>query len=294
MKEPARLFSEGGRLAEAIDRARQQTPDATSMSNIASGLSLHGVDVAAPSPAAPPPEAPAPTTPSTAKPGWSASTKVGLGIGGLVALGLIGGLLAETPLVVSGEGAAARDGSVRAAASQTLEPKAAPAPASSPRDAVVPAAQPLEATANAEPSPAPDVPSGNAAPSTAAALPDADAPSATRGAREAAAARSHERGTPSEPNQVEAPLANPETEISLLKRARETLANNPGTSFALAEEHRKTYARGRLGQEREVIAITALMRLGRPSAAHERAEQFKRTYPGSAYLGQIERVVSSR
>jgi hypothetical protein len=158
---------------------------------------------------------------------------------------------------------------------------------------VAPAAKKPEAPANAEPSPAPDAPNGNAAPSHAEALPGADSPSSTRGAREAApTARSHERGAPSESTQVEVPLANPETEISLLKRARETLARNPGTSFALAEEHRKTYARGRLGQEREVIAITALMRLGRPSAARERAEQFKRTYPGSAYLGQIERVVS--
>ena len=60
---------------------------------------------------------------------------------------------------------------------------------------------------------------------------------------------------------------------------------------AIAEQHRRDYTKPQLGQEREVIAITALMRMGMPTSAQKRAEQFKRTYPRSAYLGQIERIV---
>jgi hypothetical protein len=84
-----------------------------------------------------------------------------------------------------------------------------------------------------------------------------------------------------------------EPEIALLKRAREALARNPGTALALAEQHREGYPKGRLGQEREVIAVTALMRMGLPTSAKERAERFKRAYPGSAYISQLDRIVGT-
>lgn len=303
MKEPTRLFSEGGRLAEAIGRARQHTPDAASMRKIASGLSLHGIDVqtpsvpepsqAAPTPAAPSPGTPLPVTPDAAKAGWSATTKAGLGIGGLVAVGLISGLLAQSPSVISDGSPEARDASIAVAAVQAPEAKAAPASASSPRGEAAPAAEVLEPAAIAEPSPAASVPAAHAQASGQVSGANAAGGEEPRNSGDTSPARrAHDRAKANEPSEVEAPLVNPETEISLLKRARETLAKNPGTSFSLAEEHRKTYAHGRLGQEREVIAITALMRLGRPTAARERADQFKRAYPRSAYLGQIERVVS--
>jgi outer membrane protein assembly factor BamD (BamD/ComL family) len=46
-----------------------------------------------------------------------------------------------------------------------------------------------------------------------------------------------------------------------------------------------------LVQEREVIAITALARLGRLSEAQRRAERFRAAYPSSPYVDRVDRVV---
>ena len=94
-----------------------------------------------------------------------------------------------------------------------------------------------------------------------------------------------------DPHALEPALATGESEVSLLKRAREALSANPGTALALAEQHRERFRSGRLAQEREVIAITALVRLGQPTSAEKRADQFMRAYPGSAYVAQIRRVI---
>jgi hypothetical protein len=49
-----------------------------------------------------------------------------------------------------------------------------------------------------------------------------------------------------------------------------------------------------MSQEREMIAITALVRLGRQEEAYARAERFRRNYPKSAYLRQIDKVSPPR
>jgi hypothetical protein len=49
-----------------------------------------------------------------------------------------------------------------------------------------------------------------------------------------------------------------------------------------------------LAQEREVIAIEALKRLGRDGDARWRAEQFDRAYPDSVHKRKVDGVVEQR
>jgi len=85
-----------------------------------------------------------------------------------------------------------------------------------------------------------------------------------------------------------------ESEIALLRDARATLAVDPAEALAITERHRATFPRGSLGQEREIIAITALVKLGRTDAAQKRAELFRAAHPTSAYLVQLERILPKK
>jgi hypothetical protein len=82
-----------------------------------------------------------------------------------------------------------------------------------------------------------------------------------------------------------------QSEIALLRDARATLPVDPAEALAITERHRAAFPRGSLGQEREIIAITALVKLGRADAARQRAEGFRKAYPHSAYLVQLERIL---
>jgi hypothetical protein len=80
----------------------------------------------------------------------------------------------------------------------------------------------------------------------------------------------------------------PESEAELLERARGSLAGNPARALALTEQDRARFPSGVLAQEREVIAIEALKRLGRTDEAARRAADFERRYPGSAYRKKLD------
>lgn len=84
------------------------------------------------------------------------------------------------------------------------------------------------------------------------------------------------------------------SEVALLQTASTVLGANPAEALQLCEEHRKFYPGGAMSQEREMIAVTALVRLGRQEEAYARAEQFRRNYPKSAYLRQIDKVSPPR
>jgi hypothetical protein len=79
-----------------------------------------------------------------------------------------------------------------------------------------------------------------------------------------------------------------ESEAELLERARAALASNPARALALTEQVRTRFPAGVLAQEREVIAIEALKRLGRSDEAARRAADFARRYPGSAYRKKLD------
>lgn len=80
------------------------------------------------------------------------------------------------------------------------------------------------------------------------------------------------------------------SEAALLEQARARVSRNPTLALELADEHRARFAAGSLAQEREVIAIEALLRLGRRDDALRRAQEFRRSFPASAYLQKLEAV----
>lgn len=80
-------------------------------------------------------------------------------------------------------------------------------------------------------------------------------------------------------------------ELSLLRRAQESLHSNPRSALAMTVRHEQEYPSGLLAQEREVIAIDALVRLGRFGEARARADLFQSRYPGSAHARRLEQLL---
>jgi hypothetical protein len=83
------------------------------------------------------------------------------------------------------------------------------------------------------------------------------------------------------------------TERSLLDRARTALErDDPTRALRLAEEHERRFPEGLLGQEREAIAISALVVLGRNADARARAADFRRRFPDSILRRSIEAALA--
>lgn len=85
-----------------------------------------------------------------------------------------------------------------------------------------------------------------------------------------------------------------ETEIDLLRDARASLATAPSRALAIAERHATRFPSGVLAEEREVIAIEALVRLGRRAEARARADRFFVLHPSSAYRPRIDALLGDR
>jgi len=77
------------------------------------------------------------------------------------------------------------------------------------------------------------------------------------------------------------------SEAELLRRAQAALAERPREALRLTAEHQRRFARPALSEEREVIAIEALRRLGQKSAAEQREAAFERRYRGSVHQGKL-------
>jgi hypothetical protein len=82
-----------------------------------------------------------------------------------------------------------------------------------------------------------------------------------------------------------------EDELTLLQGAADRVRADPSEALALADEHAARFPSGSLAQEREVIAIEALVRLNRAGQARERAKRFARDFPTSAHRLRIEILV---
>jgi hypothetical protein len=78
------------------------------------------------------------------------------------------------------------------------------------------------------------------------------------------------------------------SEAALLEQARSALTSDPARALALTRQHQARFPSGVLKQEREVIAIEALRRLGRSKAAADRAGSFERAFPDSAHRRAVE------
>ncbi len=89
---------------------------------------------------------------------------------------------------------------------------------------------------------------------------------------------------PSEP----AHEVDPAAELALIRRAQDTLAADPARALALTDEHLRRFGDGMLAQEREVVAIDALVRLGRLDTARARAARFHQRWPRSAHGRRVD------
>jgi hypothetical protein len=96
------------------------------------------------------------------------------------------------------------------------------------------------------------------------------------------------------PAPVETPASRASEEAQLIGRAELALSQDPSTALRLANEHQRRFADGLLIQEREVIAIDALLRLGRRDAAEQRAAAFDRLHRGSVHSRRIHRLLDTR
>jgi hypothetical protein len=120
------------------------------------------------------------------------------------------------------------------------------------------------------PAPAPAATLAAPAPATAlAARPES--PHTVRARDDSAAAPSH-------PGRVAA-------EIALIDEAR--ASSDPTRALQLCRDHERRFAGGFLREEREVVAISALISLGRFAEARDRSARFLQSYPVSAYAASV-------
>ncbi len=78
-----------------------------------------------------------------------------------------------------------------------------------------------------------------------------------------------------------------ESELALLDRARTRVGSDPAGAMRALDEHRARFPNGTFAQEREVLAIETLIRLGRRPEAKARADAFGRAFPTSAHRRRI-------
>lgn len=85
----------------------------------------------------------------------------------------------------------------------------------------------------------------------------------------------------------------PDVEVALLEQAMKALSSGDAKkALALTEQHGREFKGGLLEQEREVLAIEALVKLGRKAEAKTRGEKFRQRYPTSTHLLKVEGLIS--
>jgi hypothetical protein len=177
------------------------------------------------------------------------------GLAGLVALGALGAALVVGSATRTPSSTASPASSASAAAA-TAPPIAFPAPVASPPP-------PAEA-------PPPEAPARAAEPQGARS----SASSAAAGPRGSASAGP-------------AAGATVKVEMDQYIEARNALGSDPGRALALAEEGHARFPRGVFWQEREALAIGALVKLGRAAEAKPRARAFVERHPESPFAGGL-------
>lgn len=83
-------------------------------------------------------------------------------------------------------------------------------------------------------------------------------------------------------------------EPELLDRAHDALLHGDATgALALTQQHARVYPQGVLAQEREVIAIEALLALKRRDEAKARGAAFRAAYPGSGHIARLDAMLGA-
>jgi hypothetical protein len=81
-------------------------------------------------------------------------------------------------------------------------------------------------------------------------------------------------------------------ERSLLEGARAALAlGNTAEALALCRRHERSFAAGQLVEERESIAVRALVSAGQAGPARARAQAFRQRFPRSMFLPAVDAVL---
>jgi hypothetical protein len=104
-----------------------------------------------------------------------------------------------------------------------------------------------------------------------------------------AVAPSHVRGS-----SARKPVENLDAERELLDLARLALTSgHPNEALESVSEHQRRFRDGVLAEEREALAINALVLSSRYGEARDRAERFLRRYPDSLLRSSVEAAVAS-
>jgi hypothetical protein len=139
---------------------------------------------------------------------------------------------------------------------------------------------------------APNVPLASSARSLAPSARPA-APSVANSSSKSASTAAARGAAPDADSEALPAAIAPDTEISLLKKARSALSADPLTAYGIAERCAREFPNGVFAQERDFITISALHRLGRAHEAKSYAASFRSRYPRSAYLPQLERMLGN-
>jgi hypothetical protein len=100
-----------------------------------------------------------------------------------------------------------------------------------------------------------------------------------------------ERVPPPHAPEVRAATPARAVEFALIQRAQDALPSDPSRALAIADEHARTFPNGQLVQEREVMAVEALARLGRKAEARERANAALARFPRTPYVPRLQRAL---
>jgi len=275
--------SDDPELHGALEAVKQQLPDRQQLAALAASLSQLGISVAPAEHA----------TAATASSATRLKLLLGAGVVGPLAVAL---LLWRAP-TPKPPGPAALAPTVTAAA-QALAPAAGTARVATVRSNGLgtPAATAVASDFPVSPTPSPSAEANGAAATDNPPRPAAS-PGPLRSPPRAVAGSTPPAESVRAPAPVAADRTTPEstgpgvvarpTEVALLRDARLALGGSPAEALALAERHRTLFPRGAMVQERELIAISALARLGRHTAVLARAGQFERDFPNSPYRKQV-------
>ena len=154
-----------------------------------------------------------------------------------------------------------------------------------------PHGEPPRAAHGAPAIPATPPPAAEPAPTAAPAPPLPGARAELPGQRSRVRAAS--KPQPAHATRAPAPAASPapEAELALLQRSQLALDRDPGAALALAEQHAREHPAGVFSQEREMLAMEALVKLRRVPAALARAERFVREYPASPHSERVRALL---
>lgn len=155
----------------------------------------------------------------------------------------------------------------------------------------------VHALESAQPSPQAELPSKRESAATSSAkVVNARGKSAAAPAHEKPAAGKGKLANSARPASEDAARTSvkpnaPPSEVELLRRAQVALQGRPREAFQLTQEHRRFYPSGEFAQERDALAIQALMRVGDSEKARELAQSFIRAYPSSPHAHRFREAM---